>query len=130
MPKVKPLQTRPAAPQKLEHWMVDVLRSGQPILSAPPPEHWRHWRDGGEGLAAWRHHRASLLRDEDPAGWWAVKAYDRGMTPDEIEAEQAAAYLSEMTAYQREQQALLDEMARKLGAARRRERSGAGEGIQ
>lgn len=123
--------TTGAVPERLETWQVDVLRSGQVILSGPPPEYWRPWRDGPEGLAAWIFHRAALLRGEDdPSGWWAVKRFDRGMSPAEIDAEQRDAYFSEMASYRDEQQKLLDAMAKRIGAARRRERGSTGEEVQ
>lgn len=131
MAKAKPLQTRPAAPQKLDHWMVDVLRSGQVILSGPPSEHWRRWRDGPEGLAAWIFHRAALLRGEDdPSGWWAVKRFDIGLTVEEIDREQQDSYFREMSSYREQQQRLLDEMAKRISAQKRRERGSTGEDVQ
>lgn len=118
-----------AVPERLETWMVDVLRSGQVILSGPPREYWQRWRDGGEGAAAWRFHRATLLRGEEPAGWWAVLHYDRGQTAQQIEKKKAAEYLSTMTAYQQERQRLVDEMAKRISAQKRRERGSAGSGM-
>ncbi len=115
-------------PERLERWQREIFKTGSPFLNcAVPREYWQAWRDSDEARAAWRHHKTTLLRGEaDPGSWWAVLHYDRGQTAQEIEGKKAAEYLSTMTAYQQERQRLVDEMAKRISAQKRRERGSAG----